>query len=218
MTTVGYVWVGPLERNAEYQRALLRARGADRLFEDGSANTSTQTREHLTDALEELRAGDTLLVWRLDRLGATTSAVISLLDLLGRRHVGVVSVADKLDTTGADGPAVLRAVAAFTDLDRRLHRERTIVGIYAARARGRVGGRPRALSATNVERVLMLREQGATVREIAEELGTSRATVYRVLQEADQDLSTDDEESPRRPRMLRLPSIGRDHGAQPATE
>lgn len=228
MTTVGYVWVGPLEHNADYQRALLRERGAERLFEDVSAHTSTQMREHLTDALDELHAGDTLLVWRLDRLGATTSAVVSLLDLLGRRQVGVVSVADKLDTTGPDGAALLRFVAAFTDLDRRLHRERTIVGVYAARSRGRVGGRPRALSSTNVERVLMLRDQGATVREIAEALGTSRATVYRVIQDADRGAAEaqDDDPAPapapappqRRTRTLRLPSIEHDAGSLPATD
>jgi DNA invertase Pin-like site-specific DNA recombinase len=182
MTTVGYLWVGPLEHNADFQRDLLRRRGVDRLFEDISAHTSTPIRTQLTAALEEVEARDTLVVWRLDRLGSTMSGVLALLELLGRRRVGVRSVSEGLDTSGDDGAALLTIIAAFTELDRQLSRERTMAGVYAARARGRVGGRPRALSPTNVERVLMLKEQGATVREIAQEMGTSRATVYRVLE------------------------------------
>jgi DNA invertase Pin-like site-specific DNA recombinase len=184
MTTVGYLWVGPLEHNADFQRDLLRRRGVDRVFEDISAHTSTPIRSELTAALEEVGAGDTLVVWRLDRLGSTMSGVLALLELLGRRRVGVRSVAEGLDTSGDDGAALLTIIAAFTELDRQLSRERTMAGVYAAPARGRVGGRPRALSPTNVERVLMLKEQGATVREIAQEMGTSRATVYRVLEGA----------------------------------
>jgi len=184
MTAVGYVWVGALEHNADFQRDLLVRRGVDRVFEDISPNSTAQARPQLTEALDTVRPGDTLVVWRLDRLGSTTSTVLSLLELLGGRGVGVSSMADRLDTSGDDGRSVLAIVSAFTELERCLTRERTMVGVYAARARGRVGGRPRALSATNMERVVMLRDQGATVREIAQELGTSRATVYRVLEDA----------------------------------
>jgi DNA invertase Pin-like site-specific DNA recombinase len=203
MTTVGYLWVGPLEHNADFQRDLLRRRGVDRVFEDISAHTSTPIRRQLTAALEEVEAGDTLVVWRLDRLGSTMSGVLALLELLGRRKVGVRSVAEGLDTSGDDGAALLTIIAAFTELDRQLSRERTMAGVYAARARGRVGGRPRALSPTNVERVLMLKEQGATVREIAQEMGTSRATVYRVLE--GQNVQGDDADATVQ-LTLRLPS------------
>lgn len=184
MTRVGYIWVGPLEHNAEFQRDLLRAKGVDRMFEDISAHTSTPIRSELTSALEEVGPGDTLVVWRLDRLGSTMSSVLALLELLGKRRVGVATIAEGLDTSGDGGEALLATIAAFTQLDRCLTRERTMAGVYAARARGRVGGRPRALSSTNVERVIMMKEQGATVREIAQEMGTSRATVYRVLETA----------------------------------
>ncbi|KQV06305.1 recombinase family protein [Leifsonia sp. Root112D2] len=192
MTTVGYVWVDPLEHSSEFQRDLLRKHGVERVFEDISPNSSTPTRPQLTEALDSIAAGDTLVVWRLDRLGSTLSNVLSLLELLGRRGVGVASIVEELDTSGDDGKALLTIVHAFTQLERNLVRERTMVGVYAARARGRVGGRPRALSQTNVERVLLLREQGATVREIAQELGTSRATIYRVLEEENSEKSADD--------------------------
>jgi DNA invertase Pin-like site-specific DNA recombinase len=182
MTKVGYIWVGPLEHNSEYQRDLLNQRGAELIFEDISANISTPTRPQLTAALDRISEGDGLIIWRLDRLASTSSGVLSLLELLGRRGVGVTSIFEELDTAGDAGRPLLKIISAFNELERQLVRERTMVGVYAARARGRVAGRPRALSPTNVDRVLVLREQGATVREIAQELGTSRATIYRALE------------------------------------
>lgn len=189
--TVGYVWADALEHNAQFQRELLRQQGVDVVYCDVSGKVATQMRPELTAALEAIGPGDVLVVWRLDRLGSTMSGVLALLELLGRRDVGVHSLAERLDTT-ADGGALLGVIAAFTELDRCLTRQKTLNGVYAARARGRIGGRPKALSATNVDRVLMMREQGSSVREIAEQLGTSRATVYRVLESA----STDDRAEP----------------------
>lgn len=183
MSDVGYVWVGPLEHSSEYQRDLLKQAGVTRIFEDISANSVTPTRPQLTEALDTIGPDDTLVIWRLDRLAGTLPHVLSLLELLGNRGVGVRSLAEDLDTTGNQGQPLLKIVHAFTELERTLTRERTMVGVYAARARGRVGGRPRALSDTNVERVLMLRDEGASVREIAQQLGTSRATVYRALEQ-----------------------------------
>lgn len=184
MARVGYVWVSVIEHNAEFQRDLLQRRGVGRIYEDISAHDSAPARAQLTAALEEVGPGDSLVVWRLDRLGSTMTTVLSLLELLGRRHVGVTSLAEGLDTSDENGAVLLRTIAAFTELDRQLARARTMAGVYAARDRGRIGGRPRVLSSTNVDRVLMLKEQGATVREIAQEMGTSRATVYRVLETA----------------------------------
>ncbi|WP_374945862.1 recombinase family protein [Agreia sp.] len=187
MTDIGYVWVGPLEHSSEYQRDLLRQHGVTRVYEDISGNSTTAIRAQLTIALDQIRPQDTLVIWRLDRLASTLPNVLSLLELLGNRGVGVRSLAESLDTSGPDGAALLTVVHAFTELERTLTRERTMVGVYAARARGRVGGRPRALSGTNIERVAMLRDQGASVREIAQQLGTSRATVYRALEQQNGD-------------------------------
>lgn len=212
MTRYGYLWVGPLEHNADFQRDLLQRRGVDELYVDISAHTSTPIRPQLTAVLDRTRQGDTLVVWRLDRLGSTVSSVLSLLELLGKRGVGVATIVEGLDTSGDSGPALLEIVSAFTSLDRSLARERTMAGVYAAKARGRVGGRPRALSGTNVERVLLLREQGATVREIAQELGTSRATVYRVLEQS--NIEVDAERAAPGPSItLRFPVA---HGEQDA--
>jgi DNA invertase Pin-like site-specific DNA recombinase len=184
MTAVGYIYVGPLEHNAEFQRDLLRRQGVGTTFQDISLNTSSPRRPELSRALDELAPGDTLLVWRLDRLGSSSPSVLSLLELLAQRGVAVRSLAEQLDTGGPDGATVVRTITALNELERNIIRERTLVRVYAAKARGRTGGRPRALSEMNVERVLALRDQGASVREIAEELGTSRATVYRAIESA----------------------------------
>ncbi|AGW42483.1 hypothetical protein O159_25520 [Leifsonia xyli subsp. cynodontis DSM 46306] len=187
MAVFGYIFVGPLEHSAEFQRDLLRQQGAGTIFEDISLNTSSPRRPELARALDALGRGDRLVVWRLDRLGGTSPSVLSLLELLAQRGVAVLTLAERLDTGGTEGAAIIRTISAFNDLERNLIRERTLVQVYAARARGRLGGRPRALSDMNVERALALRDQGASVREIAEELGTSRATVYRALQSAARD-------------------------------
>jgi DNA invertase Pin-like site-specific DNA recombinase len=197
VAVVGYIYVGPLEHNAEFQRDLLRKQGAATIFEDISLGTSSPRRPELSRAIDALTRGDKLLVWRLDRLGSTSPSVLSLLELLAQRGVGVATLAEQLDTSGPDGRTLVTAIAAFNELERNLIRERTLVGVYAAKARGRTGGRPRALSDMNVERVLALRDQGASVREIAEELGTSRATVYRAIESAttERRLPSDDDRS-----------------------
>lgn len=182
MATIGYLYVGPVEHNAEFQRDLLHRRGADRIHEDVQTASGGPRRPQLAAALESAGDGDTLLVWRLDRLGSTSTSVLSLLEVLARRGIAVRTLAERLDTGGPDGAVLQAAIAAFNELERNLLRDRTLVGVYAARSRGRNGGRPRALSDTDAQRAIALREQGASVREIAEELGTSRATIYRVLE------------------------------------
>lgn len=214
MARIGYVWVGPIEHNGDFQRSLLEGRGVERVHVDVSPHTITTSRPELTALLDDIASGDTLVVWRLDRLGSSTSGVLSLLELLGKRGVAVESLAEELDTAGADGAQLSRLIGMVTELERTLLRERTLVGVYAARARGRVAGRPRALSDTNVERVLRMRDQGASVREIAEELGTSRATIYRVLDQSRVDAEASAEERPTFTVRIGLPDSKRADSAQ----
>lgn len=214
MARIGYVWVGALEHSAEFQRSLIVKAGATRIFEDVSPNTSRPRRPQLTEALDSIGKGDSLVVWRLDRLGSTTQNVLSLLELLGRREVGVASIAEKIDTAAEGGASLLHLIGAINELERCLIRERTMVGVYAAHARGRVAGRPKALSATNVERVVMLRDQGASVREIAEQLGTSRATIYRALESA---VETEPASGDRQTVIVRFPSLG-EAGSRPIAD
>ena len=99
MTRYGYLWVGPLEHNTDFQRDLLQYEGVDQLFVDISAHTSTPIRPQLTAVLDRVRRGDTLVIWRLDRLGSTVSSVLSLLELLGTQGVGVLTIVEGLDTS-----------------------------------------------------------------------------------------------------------------------
>lgn len=195
MATIGYLYVGPVEHNAEFQRDLLRRRGAERIHEDVQRTVGGPKRPELAAALEAAASGDTLLVWRLDRLGSTSTSVLSLLEVLALRGVAVRTIAERLDTGGPDGEVLRSAISAFTELERHLVRERALVGVYAARSRGRTAGRPRALSGTDVQRAVALRDQGASVREIAEELGTSRATIYRVLESQVEAFGQDEQRS-----------------------
>lgn len=182
VSVIGYLHVGPIDHNADFQRDLLLRHGADRIFADLSGSASSGARAELAAALDAAEAGDTLLVWRLDRLGGSVGSVLSLLELLIRRGVLVQSISEQFRSLGPDASSAATTIAAFSDLERQLQRNRALTGAYAARARGRTAGRPRALSDRSVERVLALRDQGASVREIAEELGTSRATIYRAIE------------------------------------
>jgi DNA invertase Pin-like site-specific DNA recombinase len=132
--------------------------------------------------LDYLRAGDTLVVWRLDRLGRSLRHLIETIGDLEQREVGFRSLTEGLDTTTAAGRLTLHIFAALAEFERALVLERTRAGLEAARARGRLGGRPTMMSAEKLAAARALRESGElTMEEIASLLGVSRATLYRRL-------------------------------------
>ena len=181
MTTVGYARVSTVEQSMSLQHDALAAAGCERVFADHGVSGSIASRPGLDAALEWLRAGDTLVVYRLDRLGRSTRHVLALLHELDERGVAFRSVTEALDTSGPMGRAMVTILAAFAELERDTIRERTTAGLAAARARGRVGGRPRSLSPAMIEVAQTLRARGRSAIEIATELNTSPATIYRVL-------------------------------------
>ena len=212
VSVIGYLHVGPLDHNADFQRDLLLRHGAERVFADDGTEPSRGARAELSAALDVAEQGDTLLVWRMDRLGSSTSSVLSLIEMLLRRGIGVSSIAEKFRSDESTASAV---IGAFAELDRQLQRNRALTGAYTASARGRRAGRPRALSDRSVERVLALRDQGASVREIAEELGTSRATIYRAIEGAMADAG--DEPEPPRSLTIALPGRPAEPAVAPET-
>lgn len=181
MAVVGYIRVSTEDQNADLQRDALAAAGASRVFEDQGVSGRLASRPGLDAALDFLRAGDVLTVWRLDRLGRSTRNILELLHQIDEGGIAFRSVTEAIDTSGPMGRAMVTIIAAFAQLEADTTRERTMAGLAAARARGRVGGRPPALSPAMVKVARAMASTGTGATRIAAELGVSRATVYRAL-------------------------------------
>src|SRR5512143_3300587 len=142
---IGYARVSTLQQTLALQQDPLTQAGCERIFTD-TASGSLTARPGLTEALAFARPGDTLIVWRLDRLGRSLRHLIDTVSLLQERGIGFKSLQEQLDTTTSGGKLVFHVFGALAEVERDLIRERTQAGLLAARARGRLGGRPRALA------------------------------------------------------------------------
>ena len=181
MALVGYARVSTHEQETSLQQDALLAAGCERIFADRASGALAE-RPELTRALEYARQGDTLVVWRLDRLGRSLRDLIETVTALGERGVGFRSLTESIDTTTPGGRLVFHVFAALAEFERDLIRERTQAGLSAARARGRRGGRPPAMSGEQVAVArAMYDSHEHTTAKIAEVLGVSRATLYRHL-------------------------------------
>ena len=176
---IGYARVSSTGQKLDLQTDALTAAGCERLFTD-TASGALAERPGLTEALGFARAGDTLVIWRLDRLGRSLSNLIELVRELDARGVGLRSLHEGIDTTTATGRLVFHVFGALAEFERDLNRERSEAGREAMRARGRQGGRKPALTEKQkVAARVMLQQDGATVGDVAEAFGVSRATLYR---------------------------------------
>jgi DNA invertase Pin-like site-specific DNA recombinase len=176
---IGYARVSTLEQTLALQQDALTAAGCEQTYTDTASGSLTE-RPGLTDALSHLRPGDTLVVWRLDRLGRSLSHLIETVRELHGRDVGLRSLQEQIDTTTSGGKLVFHVFGALAEFERDLIRERTHAGLVAARARGRLFGRPKALSPQQVKQLQTLaKDDRNTVGEICQTLGISRATFYR---------------------------------------
>jgi DNA invertase Pin-like site-specific DNA recombinase len=177
----GYARVSTNEQNADLQVDALMAAGCNRVFEDHISGTKA-SRPELDRMLDQLRPGDVLVVWRLDRLGRSMRHLVALIEELSDRGVGFRSVTEAIDTTTTGGKLVFHIFAALAEFERNLIVERTQAGLAAARARGRVGGRPPALTPAQIRTAQALYSgRQHTVAEIASTLNVSSATIYRSL-------------------------------------
>lgn len=179
MALIGYARVSTADQNPHLQLDALKAAGCQRVF-DETASGSVKDRPQLRAALEFLRPGDTLVVWKLDRLARSLAQLIDNVKELHRRECGFKSLTEAIDTTTAGGRLVFHIFGALAEFERCIIRERTMAGLQAARARGRVGGRPLALGPERLAAATaLLRDGGLTVREIARQLQVSEATIYK---------------------------------------
>lgn len=155
--------------------------GCHRVFED-RASCARADRPGLADALSHLRRGDTLVVWRLDRLGRTTHQLVNLLEEFEREGIRLRSLQDGIDPSTIMSKALLQIAAVFADMERNLLRERTKAGLAVARARGRLGGRKPRLSAESLDTARrLMADPLLTMEEVASRLGVGRTTLYRAL-------------------------------------
>jgi DNA invertase Pin-like site-specific DNA recombinase len=180
---LGYARVSTGEQDLALQLDALTAVGAQRVFSD-TASGSLRERPELARVLDHLRDGqDTLVVWRLDRLGRSLRHLIETIAELERREIGFRSVSEGIDTTSPSGRLIFHIFGALAEFERELIRERTRAGLAAARARGRRGGRPAVMTEHKLRVAREMLATGEhTMAQIAATLGVGRATLYRHLE------------------------------------
>ena len=181
MMLVGYARVSTQDQTLDFQKDALEKIGCNRIFTDTASGARTE-RRGLEEALNYVREGDILVVWRLDRLGRSLKHLIETITELSKRGVGFKSITENIDTTTSGGKLVFHIFGALAEFERDIIKERTQAGLKAARARGRKGGRPKALTGKTIEQAKTLyNSRKDSIDEICRTLHISRATLYRYL-------------------------------------
>ncbi|HEX7908281.1 MAG TPA: recombinase family protein [Paraburkholderia sp.] len=177
---IGYARVSTDDQKLDLQRDALNVVGVRSIYEE-MASGKTAGRPELDHCLKALRAGDTLVVWRLDRLGRSLPDLVRIVAELEDKAVGFESLTEKIDTSSAAGKLVFHVFAALAEFERNLIRERTKAGLAAARARGRAGGRKPKLDTRQIKEIRrLMSDPSIPVNEIAERYKVSRTTIYKV--------------------------------------
>ena len=178
---VGYARVSTRDQSSELQLTALMDAGCERVFTE-AASGAKRDRPELTSALDYLRPGDTLVVWKLDRLAKSVHQLVETAADLQAREIGLKVLTQQIDTTTSGGRLVFHVFAAIAEFERELTLERTHAGLAVARAAGRLGGRKPALGPAEVKRArAMLGDPTITVAEVAQQLGVPISTLYRHL-------------------------------------
>lgn len=176
---IGYARVSTQDQKPQLQLDALKAAGCERIFEE-KASGAQRERPALQEALSFLREGDTLVVWKLDRLARSLRQLIDTIEKLEERGIGLRSLTEAIDTTTSGGRLVFHIFGALAEFERSIIRERTVAGLASARARGRLGGRPRAMSPEDIAIAkTLLANADISVKEIARRQGVSVSTLYK---------------------------------------
>ncbi|CAG9175484.1 DNA-invertase hin [Cupriavidus laharis] len=175
---IGYARVSTQDQNLELQREALTKAGCQKVFEDKVSGTRAE-RPGLTQALELLREGDALVVWKLDRLGRSIKQLVDLVGDLHKQGVQFKSLADAIDTGTPSGRCFFHVMASLAEMERELTIERTRVGLEIARQLGRKGGRKPKMNDSKIESAKKLLASGIPPKDVAKNLGVSIPTLYR---------------------------------------
>jgi DNA invertase Pin-like site-specific DNA recombinase len=177
---IGYARVSTHEQTLNLQRDTLATAGCTKIFTDTASGAKTE-RIGLEQALSYVRKGDTLVVWRLDRLGRSLTHLITTMADLEERGIGFKSLTENIDTTTSGGKLIFHIFGALAEFERNLIRERTQAGLAAARARGKKGGRPKVLTGRKLIMAQDLYDKRHPIPEILQTLKISKATLYRSI-------------------------------------
>lgn len=179
---IGYARVSTVDQNLDLQRDALKRAGVTQIYEDKASGRAKTGRPELDNVLRALRPGDTLVVWRLDRLGRSLADLVQIVNGLAEKGIGFWSLTEQIDTSSAQGRLYLGMFGAMAQYMRDVINENTMEGLKAARARGRMGGRPAKLDEQAVREIeALLRDPQITLDDVAKRYSVSRATVYNAL-------------------------------------
>jgi DNA invertase Pin-like site-specific DNA recombinase len=183
---IGYARVSTHDQTLHLQLDALKKAECSKIFTDTASGAKTE-RKGLDEALNYVRKGDTLVVWRLDRLGRSLPHLISTMPDLEERRIGFKSLTENIDTTTSGGKLIFHIFGALAEFERNLIRERTQAGLTAARGRGRKGDRPKVLTGKQVGIARDLYEKRHPIAEICRTLKVSKATLYRSIKTGERD-------------------------------
>jgi DNA invertase Pin-like site-specific DNA recombinase len=179
---IGYARVSTQDQTLNLQLDALEKIGCSKIFTDTASGSSTD-RKGLEEALEFVREGDMLVVWRLDRLGRSLKHLIETISKLSSRGIGFKSITENIDTTTSGGKLIFHIFGALAEFERDIIKERTQAGLQAARARGRLGGRPKLLNQKKASIAKALyNDKSNSISDICKTLNISKATLYRYVQ------------------------------------
>jgi DNA invertase Pin-like site-specific DNA recombinase len=178
---IGYARVSTLDQNPDLQHDALQKAGCEKIYTD-KASGSVADRPQLDKLKSILRRGDTLVIWKLDRLSRSLKHLMEWIDFLDKEGVELKSIQDAIDTSTSMGKFIFHVFGALGQLEKDIIRERTMAGLSSARARGRVGGRPPKLDKKKIKRLKeMYDKKEMTVKEICDWAGISKGTMYKYV-------------------------------------
>lgn len=181
---IGYARISTKDQNLDLQKDALLKTGCKKIFEE-VVSGAKKDRPVLDQLITELREGDTVVVWKIDRLGRSLKHLIDMINIFHERGVAFQSLNDPIDTTTAQGRLTFNIFASLAEFEREMIRERTYAGLTSAKARGRKGGRPKGLSvqaqATACAAETLYKEDKLSSEQIAKRLGISKNTLYTYL-------------------------------------
>lgn len=182
---IGYARVSTKEQKLDLQINELKKAGCKKIYQEFGVSGSKANRPELDNMLKNLRSGDVVVIWKLDRLGRSLKDLVNLVEQFNSQNIGILSLHDPIDTTTSQGKLIFNIFASLAEFERDVIRERTKAGLESARSRGRIGGRPKGLSQEAQKKAktaqTLYESQRFSIKEITQQLNISKKTLYNYL-------------------------------------